>query len=281
MARVLVIEDDPPSLELMVYLLKAFDHTPLSARNGLEGIEVARREVPDLILCDVQLPGANGLEVCHQLKQNPDLQNIPLVAITAYAMVGDREKMLIAGFDGYLSKPINPQTFIADMTLYLPTSYVEPPISATTMNRSPVKVNGVTVLVVDNSPANIELSRSILEPFGYRIIAASGVEEAMTLLRTARPDVILSDVHMPVMNGFDFIKLAKADAELSNIPFVLISSTVWGGGERELGLSLGAAHFIIRPIDPRVLVDQIESCRNVKPKQPLDAGVLLPKTGDN
>jgi two-component system cell cycle response regulator len=266
MARVLVVEDNSASLDLMVYLLNAFGHTPLSARDGLEGIEVARREVPDLILCDIQLPGADGIEVCRQLKQNPDLKNIPLVAITAYAMVGDREKMLSAGFDGYLSKPINPQTFIADMAPYLRTTKVEPLTSATTTNRAPVKVNGATVLVVDNSPTNIKLSRSILESFGYRIIAANGVDEAMTLLRSQPPDVILSDVHMPVMDGFDFIKLTKADVELRKIPFVLISSTVWGGGERELGLSLGAAKFIIRPIETQALVNEIESCRNTKPK---------------
>jgi CheY-like chemotaxis protein len=88
----------------------------------------------------------------------------------------------------------------------------------------------------------------------------------MTLLRARRPDVILSDVHMPVMDGFDFIKLVKADVELGKIPFVLISSTVWGGGERELGLSLGAAQFIIRPIETQALVNEIESCRNAKPK---------------
>jgi two-component system, cell cycle response regulator len=266
MARVLVVEDNSASLDLMVYLLKAFGHTPLSACDGLEGIEVARREVPDLILCDIQLPGADGVEVCRQLKQNPDLKNIPLVAITAYAMVGDREKMLSAGFDGYLSKPINPQTFIADMAPYLRTTKVEPRVSATTRNRAPLRVNGATVLVVDNSPTNIKLSRSILESFGYSIIAANGVEEALTFLRTARPDVILSDVHMPVMDGFDFIKLVKADNKLRTIPFVLISSTVWGGGERELGLSLGAAQFIIRPIETQALVDEIESCRKAKPR---------------
>ena len=127
MARVLVVEDNSASLDLMVYLLKAFGHTPLSARDGLEGIEVARREVPDLILCDIQLPGADGVEVCRQLKLDPNLQKIPLVAITAYAMVGDREKLLGEGFNGYLSKPINPQTFIDEMAPYLRTTNVEPP----------------------------------------------------------------------------------------------------------------------------------------------------------
>ena len=88
----------------------------------------------------------------------------------------------------------------------------------------------------------------------------------MTLLRTRRPDVILSDLHMPVKDGFDFIKLVKADDELRKIPFVLISSTVWGDREREHSLSLGAAQFIIRPIETQALVDQIESCRNEKAK---------------
>jgi two-component system cell cycle response regulator len=267
MARVLVIEDNPASLDLMVYLLKAFGHTPLSARDGLEGIAAAARERPELILCDIQLPGADGVEVCRQLKQNPDLKKIPLVAVTAYAMVGDRERLLGEGFDGYLSKPINPQTFIADMSPYLLATKVEPQVSAVTgTNRAPVKVNGATVLVVDNSQANINLSRSILESFGYRIIAANGVDEAMTVLQTRRPDMILSDLHMPVKDGFDFIKLIKADEELRTIPFVLISSTVWGDKERVRGLSLGAARFIIRPLEPQALVDQIESCRNTKPK---------------
>src|SRR5712691_3029016 len=155
MARVLVIEDNPASLDLMVYLLKAFGHTPLSARDGLEGIEAARRERPDLILCDIQLPGADGVEVCRQLKQDPALKAIPLVAVTAYAMVGDREKLLAEGFNGYLSKPINPQTFIEQVKPYLPTDNLEPTISATTADRAPVRATQGTILVVDNSPVNI------------------------------------------------------------------------------------------------------------------------------
>jgi len=126
MARVLVVEDNPESLDLMVYLLEAFGHVALSARDGLEGIEAARLEHPDLILCDIQLPGADGVEVCHQLKKDPALRGIPLVATTSYAMVGDREKLLGEGFNGYMSKPITPQTFIDQMTPYLPTPTDKP-----------------------------------------------------------------------------------------------------------------------------------------------------------
>lgn len=126
MPRVLVVEDNPASLDLIVYLLKAFGHVALSARDGLEGIEAARREHPDLILCDIQLPGADGVEVCRQLKKDPALRDVPLVAVTAYAMVGDREKLLGEGFSGYLSKPINPQTFIDQIAPYLPPDKDEP-----------------------------------------------------------------------------------------------------------------------------------------------------------
>lgn len=119
MARVLVIEDDAASRELMAYLLKAFGHATLCACDGLAGIAIARRERPDLILCDIRLPHADGIEVCRQLKEDPRLRNVPLVALTAYAMVGDREKLLSQGFSGYLSKPINPQTFVNQIAPYL------------------------------------------------------------------------------------------------------------------------------------------------------------------
>ena len=117
--RVLVIEDNASSLELMIYLLKSFGHMPFPARNGEEGIQVALSERPDLILCDVQLAAMDGHEVCRRLKSDPLLHSIPLVALTAYAMVGDREKMLAEGFDGYLSKPVNPEQLMDQLAPFL------------------------------------------------------------------------------------------------------------------------------------------------------------------
>src|ERR1043166_1384993 len=215
MARVLVIEDNPASLDLMTYLLKAFGHQPLSARDGLEGIETTKRERPDLILCDIQLPGADGIEVCRQLKRDPAVRDIPLVAVTAYAMVGDRDKLLSEGFNGYLSKPINPETFITQVAPYFPGRKAGVPAKPinTAVQPRPLQASG-TILVVDNSPANVLLSRGMLEPFGYKIVEAQNVDEGMQRLAEARPDVILSDVNMPVKDGFAFIALVRADPDL-------------------------------------------------------------------
>lgn len=118
-ARILVIEDNPANLELMRYLLQSFGHTVLAADDGLSGVAVARKERPDLVLCDVQLPHLDGPGVARVLKGDPTLCSIPLIAVTAFAMVGDRERMLQAGFDGYLPKPITPETFLRDIEGFL------------------------------------------------------------------------------------------------------------------------------------------------------------------
>jgi len=112
MAHVLVIEDDPPSLELIRYLLHAAGHTVSCATEGDAGLARARSGGLDLIVCDVQLPGIDGMEIARQLKADPARRHIPLVAVTASAMVGDRRSVLRAGFDVYMAKPIVPETFV-------------------------------------------------------------------------------------------------------------------------------------------------------------------------
>jgi CheY-like chemotaxis protein len=119
MARILVIEDNPANLDLMVYLLDAFGHTPLAAADGEVGIALIQDEKPHLIICDIQLPKLSGYEVAQWLKKEPALRTIPILAVTAYAMVGDRDKVLAAGFDGYLTKPIEPETFVSQVERFL------------------------------------------------------------------------------------------------------------------------------------------------------------------
>ncbi|MEQ8676634.1 MAG: response regulator [Aggregatilineales bacterium] len=118
-ARILVIEDNTANLELMTYLLNAFGHFTITARDGEVGLETALRESLDLIICDIELPKLNGYEVARQLKKHPSLQHVPLVAVTAYAMVDDREKVLNVGFNGYISKPIEPELFVGQVESFL------------------------------------------------------------------------------------------------------------------------------------------------------------------
>ncbi len=118
-ARVLLIEDNRPSLELMSYLLQAFGHTPMEAHNGVDGLEILRAERPDLVVCDIDLPRLDGYTLAGRAKADPTTRDIPLVAVTALAMVGDRDRALRAGFDGYMTKPIEPETFVQELERYL------------------------------------------------------------------------------------------------------------------------------------------------------------------
>jgi len=117
--RILVIEDNPANMELARYVLEAFGYTVSEAVDGEIGLELARAEPPDLVICDLRLPGIDGIEVAKRLKAQPALSRVPLIAVTAYAMVGDRERVLAAGFDGYISKPIDPRTFGPQIAAFL------------------------------------------------------------------------------------------------------------------------------------------------------------------
>lgn len=119
-ARVLVVDDQPENLLLMTYLLETFGHETFAAADGREGVALAAEIRPDVIVMDLQMPKLNGFDAAALLKHEPDLRAIPIVAVTAYAMVGDRDKVVAAGFDGYITKPIDPETFVRQVEAFLP-----------------------------------------------------------------------------------------------------------------------------------------------------------------
>ncbi len=117
--RILYIEDNEQNLYLITFILQRHGYVVTAARDGQQGIDLAAAERPDLILLDIQLPLMDGYEVARALRRNPDLADIPIVAVTSYAMAGDREKALEAGCNGYIEKPINPDTFMGQVQTFI------------------------------------------------------------------------------------------------------------------------------------------------------------------
>lgn len=115
MLRVLVVEDSPVNLELVVTILQQAGHTPVPASNAAEALELARAQVPDAILMDIQLPGMDGLAATRLLKADPQTRHVPIIALTAFAMKGDEEAAFAAGVDGYITKPLRYQHFLAEL----------------------------------------------------------------------------------------------------------------------------------------------------------------------
>lgn len=116
---ILVIEDNEANLELISFLLSAHGYTPQLATNGEEGLRLACQERPVLVLLDLRMPGMDGYEVAAAIRRQPELEHTRIVAVTASAMAGERERIAAAGFDGYIQKPIDPETFISQVERFL------------------------------------------------------------------------------------------------------------------------------------------------------------------
>jgi CheY-like chemotaxis protein len=123
--RILVIEDNAANSQLLDFLLRAHGHTPQLAFNGEDGLRLALSQPPDLVLLDLRMPGMDGYEVAAEIGKHPELRDTRVVAVTASAMAGERERIVESGFHGYIQKPIDPETFMAQIAPFLPDNLVE------------------------------------------------------------------------------------------------------------------------------------------------------------
>ncbi|HEY9085851.1 MAG TPA: response regulator [Candidatus Tyrphobacter sp.] len=256
--RVLVIEDNRANLDLMLYLLQAFGYETASCLDGLSGLEAAKNDDFSVVLTDILMPGIDGFEFARRFKADSELAHIPLVAVTALAMTGDRDRVTEAGFDGYIPKPIDPERFVQQVEAHLPAELRKGSPIRPSFVQPPPPNDGPIVLAVDDLQVNLELIRASLAPFGYRVMDARSAAEALELMERQRPAIVLCDLHMPAGDGFDFITELRAHPELNDIPFVFLSSTAWQSKDRLRGIELGAAKFILRPIEPQKLRQEIE-----------------------
>ncbi|MGE0383278.1 MAG: response regulator [Gammaproteobacteria bacterium] len=265
MSRILVIEDNDANLELMKYLLEVFGHEVVIARDGETGLALALKGDADLIVCDVHLPKMDGVAIARRLKADPERRGAPLIAVTALAMVGDRERLLAAGFDGYIAKPIEPEAFARQIGALLPVGAgaqpvaMSPPVAGAADEAQGAAPYSARVLVVDDSTVNGELMRATLEPFGYQLELVSGVSQALERMRSTHFDLVLSDVHMPGQTGHALLRAAKADPALRGVPIMLLTSSAWSAAERDAALDQGAASYLVRPMPPTALLRAVEA----------------------
>jgi len=260
-ARILVIEDNPDNLELMSYLLTSFGYVVRTAEDGAVGLALAQEWAPDVIVCDVQMPTIDGIGIVRALKRDPNRAQIPIVAVTAYAMVGDRDRMLGAGFDGYIAKPISPEAFVGQVEAYLPSGLrarhktIRVKASAPCQPPQPQNVMRATVLVVDDTASNRELLRTILEPDSIVVLTATSLDEGLALIREALPDLVVTDIDLGNDSGYELLRLIKADPSIRQIPVALISAS-----RRHPRHVPGAAAYLRWDTGPEALIAEIQAC---------------------
>jgi len=260
-ARILVVDDNQSSLDLMLYLLRTFGYDTVGANDGLAGIEAVQGSTFHAVLADILMPGIDGYEFARRLKADANGRATPLLAVTALVMVGDRERLLAAGFDGYIAKPVDPQTFVSQVERHLAralrsqASHTSSPAFEGGVSRDP---SGPVVLAVDNVRANLEFIDAALAPFGYLVIPARSVADAVATLERVRPTTIVCDLHMSPGDGLELVEHVRSAECLRDVPFIFLSSTSWLTPEHRKGLGRGTEKLLLRPIDPAALRQEIE-----------------------
>jgi CheY-like chemotaxis protein len=249
MARILVVEDSPDIRALVRMLLEPSGHEILFAPDGREGVEAAKREKPDLVLMDLSLPILSGWEATRQIKTDPETSGITVLAVTAHAMQGDRDRALAAGCDGFLSKPIDEETFEQEVASWLSKSKVTWSRAsglAAAAARGDDRPAPGRILVVDNEPDVADLVRIHLEEDGHEVVLArSSAEAAERFSAESQFDLAVVDVMLGGSSGYDLTgELIARSAEY--LPVLLISA---GTIDRERGYASGADDFVAKPID--------------------------------
>lgn len=267
-ASILVIEDNPANMKLMVYLLEACGYRVLSAWDGEQGVATARRERPDLVLCDLRLPRLDGHGVLRQLKADPATRAIPVLAASAEPADDGGAALLAAGFDGWLAKAFEPEQLLPALATWLPPALRAgrpAPCAPDTDAGGPADGTAATpatartrVLLLDAAPANHGLLATVLGHLGYALTVAVNAQQAEACAGQSF-DLLLCDCGTDdeaALQTFPIPALQRFPA----LPLIVLrpaldASVAWVPCGRRY-----PARLLAHPIEPAKLVDEIAAC---------------------
>jgi CheY-like chemotaxis protein len=260
MARVLVVEDDANNLDVASRIIRASGHEALTASDGVAGLELARVERPDAILIDLLLPRMDGWSLTRSLRTEGWASNIPIIAVSALALPSDRARAIEAGCDDFVSKPFAPAELRAILARYFPGGPAAP--TAPRDGAAPARGQAVPplgrVLIVDDEVANVELLARRLEAIGCQTQVASSGERAVALAKTERPDLILLDVMMPGLDGWQTCRRLKAQPETADVPVIFVTARD-RNEDLSKGFEVGGVDYITKPFEPIELAARVRS----------------------
>jgi CheY-like chemotaxis protein len=272
---VLYIEDNFHNRRIVRKILQSRGYIVVEAEDGVKGLEMVRELRPPLILLDIGLPRMDGLEVVGRIKADTDLCTIPVIALTASAMRGDRERFLAAGCDDYLSKPIQARELIDMVASHYPPDGAmrrpEAPPEPETKEAETARVETQDkpdkgqersasqvpmVLVVEDNPEHVNLVRRVLVAYGYEVRVAADAKGGLQDAVSHRPDIILLDLGLPDVDGQTLLGQMRRVPELADVPVVAV--TAW---PRSVAPRMVAAYgfdgYISKPIRFTTLGDQV------------------------
>ena len=261
MARILIIEDEANNLDVARRIVRGAGHEALTATDGLAGLEMARREHPDAILVDLLLPKLDGWSVTRAIREEPWAAEIPIVAVSALAMQADRERAREAGCNDFVTKPYAPAELRAVLNRY----FVDGSAPKVATRPAELPASGIApserlgkVLVVDDEPANVELIVRRLSGNGYETLTANNGHDAIAVATKEQPDLILMDIMMPGLDGWQATKLLKGDPKTANIPVVFVTARD-RPEDVAAGFEAGGMMYVNKPVEPVELFARVRN----------------------
>jgi CheY-like chemotaxis protein/GAF domain-containing protein len=260
---ILLVEDNPVTRKMLRVLLETEGYRVVEAGDAAAALEQVRAELPGLVLQDLLLPDMDGLELIGRLRATPGAACIPMIALSGFR--GALERSLPVGFDDALVKPVEPARLVEVIRSYLP-----PPAPPEDIGQ------GRRVLVVNDDPAQLKLARLRLGLVGFRVTTASDGQSALEMAKKTPPDLVLSDVLMAGLDGFELCLAIRRDPDLSGLPVVLTSAHYDEQHDQRLAQRVGAQALVPRSPDFQELFAVIQSALAREPSPP-EAPVSLLK----
>ncbi|MDO9566900.1 MAG: response regulator [Candidatus Desulfaltia sp.] len=262
--RILIIDDDPIIVREMEIIFKEENCHLTFALSGSEGILLLNKYVPDLILLDLRMPGMDGFKVLEELQKREDLKDLPVMILTAADLTNDEKKEFGENVKGIIIKgqiDKNALLFEINKILYRSgtgkTTSRQPAEEKEKKPEKPEKTGQAKILMAEDNSDSLILFKEILKPAGYKIYVAKNGQEAVDVAVKEKPDLILMDMQMPVMDGFNATKRIREMEELKDIPIIGLTARAMKG-DREKTLAAGCSDYLSKPVIPKDLLRMIK-----------------------
>lgn len=279
--RVLVVDDNSNSRRILTEILESFTFEVKTAKNGIEAIaELENTDKPyGLMLADWKMPGMDGIELSRAVKNDPKLQKPPvIIMVTAYGREEIAEQAREINLDGFLIKPVNPSVLLDTImecfgheSHFHTTKHLGGEVDPSILE----PVSGAELLLVEDNEINQQVAKEILESVGMKVSIANNGQEGVDMVESGTWDLVLMDIQMPVLDGYEATRKIRDKAENLGLPVVAMTANAMSG-DYERCLNAGMNDHVAKPINPSELYSALKKW--IKPRQGL--GGAIPEIED-
>lgn len=258
---ILIIDDDKTIRKLINHHLILNNFIPFEAEDPYQAFEILKKEKIDLVLSDVTMEGMDGFEFCQKVRENENHRFLPFIFVTAKNTLEDKSKAIEAGGDDIITKPFDIKELILKTQALIRRSDIYRTYGIRKSLEKSFDDVAPKVLFVDDDASMSKLFKYNLEKAGYDCTVANSVDEAMVIIKSKVPDVIVSDIMMPKTDGFDFRRMLMKMPALKDIPFIFLTAK---GSEEDIleGYDLGITDYVVKTAGPKLVVAKVSAIIN-------------------